>query len=278
MILFFEGICSSIGMALMRKRAEENLRLSVERWNTTFDSISDIVSVISKEHVFLEINKAGCEAIGLQKEQIIGRKCFELLHGTNTSIALCPCEETLRTHKYVKKLYEDNGRYYELSSWPTHQNLDDYLSFVHIVKDITEQVISEREKTKLENQLIQAQKMESVGRLAGGVAHDFNNLLTVILANSEMALMSLESGLSVREEIGEIKSASERAADLTRQLLAFARKQTITPKVLDLNDTIAGMLKMLRRLIGEDIEAYLETGAKFMAGKSRSVTGRPDTR
>jgi PAS domain S-box-containing protein len=113
---------------------------------------------------------------------------------------------------------------------------------------------TEEEKGKLQTQLTQAQKMESVGRLAGGVAHDFNNMLGVILGHTEMAMDKLDPSQPLYTQLLEIRKAAERSADLTRQLLAFARKQTIAPKVLDLNDTVEGMLKMLRRLIGEDID------------------------
>lgn len=110
------------------------------------------------------------------------------------------------------------------------------------------------EKKQLESQLQQAQKMESIGRLAGGVAHDFNNLLTVILGHSELVLMKMDPSSPLTGDLTEIRNAAERSADLTRQLLAFARKQTIAPKVLDLNETVAGMLKMLQRLMGENIQ------------------------
>ena len=109
-----------------------------------------------------------------------------------------------------------------------------------------------REK-KLEAQFMQAQKMEAVGRLAGGVAHDFNNMLGVIMGYTELALGKVSPSQPLFVELQEIKKSAERSANLTRQLLAFARKQTVTPKVLDLNETVEGMLKILRRLIGEDI-------------------------
>ena len=96
--------------------------------------------------------------------------------------------------------------------------------------------------------------MESVGRLAGGVAHDFNNMLAVILMHTEMALMTLDPSNPIHADLEEIQKAGKRSADLTTQLLAFARKQVTAPKVLDLNETVEGMLKMLRRLIGEDID------------------------
>ncbi len=124
---------------------------------------------------------------------------------------------------------------------------------IGVNSDITDAKISEQENAKLEGQLHQAQKMESVGRLAGGVAHDFNNMLTVILGHAQLGLMHLDSTHPVCADLQEICKSAEHSADLTRQLLAFARKQTVTPKVLVLNDVVAEMLKMLLRLIGEDI-------------------------
>ncbi len=121
-------------------------------------------------------------------------------------------------------------------------------------EDITARKQAEAEQDKLEKQLIQSQKMEAVGRLAGGVAHDFNNMLGVILGHAELALIKMSPEQPLFDGLQEIRKAAERSAELTRQLLAFARKQTIMPRVLDLNETVDGMLKMLGRLIGEDID------------------------
>ncbi|HQO33517.1 MAG TPA: PAS domain S-box protein [bacterium] len=125
---------------------------------------------------------------------------------------------------------------------------------VGLIWDITERKEAEKEKEKLQAQLLQAQKMESVGRLAGGVAHDFNNMLQAIFGYTDMALDQVDREHPLYSSLQAIQKAAQRSANLTRQLLAFARKQTVSPRILDLNDTVTGMLKMLRRLIGEDID------------------------
>ncbi len=125
---------------------------------------------------------------------------------------------------------------------------------VGAVQDITEHKRAEEERERLQEQLVQAQKMESVGRLAGGVAHDFNNMLSIIMGYTDLALTQAPPEGMLHANLQEIQTAAKRSAELTRQLLAFARKQVIMPRVLDLNQATEGMLKMLRRLIGEDIE------------------------
>ncbi len=131
-----------------------------------------------------------------------------------------------------------------------YQGRDAHLVFV---RDVTGRKQAEEEKAKLEAQLRQAQKMESVGRLAGGVAHDFNNLLTVILGHVELALALVDPTQPLHTNLQEVRKAAQRSADLTRQLLTFARKQTVMPRVLDLNEAVSGTIKMVQRLIGEDI-------------------------
>ena len=156
--------------------------------------------------------------------------------------------------KGVEKIFSivcKNGEIKEIEFKPTL--LDDG-RIVVILSDITERKRAEEEKAVLQEELRQSQKMEAVGHLAGGIAHDFNNLLTVISGNCELSLLELKEGDSLKGNIEEIKAAVDRATSLTRQLLAFSRRQILDTKVLDLNTIIRDLDKMLRRVIGEDIE------------------------
>jgi len=137
--------------------------------------------------------------------------------------------------------------------------------------EIAERKRAKKEREEIESQLRQSQKMDAVGRLAGGLAHDFNNMLSVILGNAELALIKLPQSSPLYENISEIATAGRRSADLTRQLLAFARKQVIAPKILDINGTIENMLKMLRRLIGEEIRLHWKPGTDLWTVKMDPV-------
>ncbi|MEI6828101.1 MAG: PAS domain S-box protein, partial [Desulfuromonadales bacterium] len=170
----------------------------------------------------------------------------ECIHHNYASVALIP----IRVEKNIVGLIQFNDHRkdrFTLNSVELLESVAGHIGAALMRKR------NEDEKHILESQLHQAQKMESVGRLAGGVAHDFNNMLSVIMGHAEMGLMRLDAKHSVCANLKEISKTAERSAELTRQLLAFARKQTVSPKVLDLNETISGMLKMLQRLIGENI-------------------------
>ena len=191
-------------------------------------------------------------------EEFLNKPCREALPAEIAELTEERVREVLATGRPAFATYalgKTGPKHYE--SRYVKCGADQVLAFV---RDITDRKRAEEEREKLQGQLNQAQKMESVGRLAGGVAHDFNNMLGVILGFTEMALESVPEGQPLRAGLLEIRKAAERSADLTRQLLAFARKQTVAPKVLDLNETIEGMLKMLRRLIGEDVNLAWRPG------------------
>lgn len=167
--------------------------------------------------------------------------------------------QPLRNGEKTLQVFETIHRRADGSHYPVEirlQLFDHYGEKVFLAtgQDITERKRTEAEKKQLQAQLLQVQKMESVGRLAGGVAHDFNNMLSVILGHTELALERVGSSGPLRGDLEVIRKAALSSADLTRRLLAFARKQTVAPQVLNLNDTVADTLKMLRRLVGENID------------------------
>jgi len=254
MIQFFEGMGASIGIALSRSQAQEDLRRSATRWSATFDAIADIVCVLSPEHEFLEINRAGCLALGLERDQIIGRKCYELVHGTAAPIPGCPCMRSLATRAPANAEHQEGEKFYSLVTWPSLGTSGQVISMAHTIKDISSIKQAQVQHDLLEEQLRASQKMEAIGSLAGGVAHDFNNLLSVILSYTGLAMDSLLEGDPLKEDLVEVQKAGERAAGLTRQLLAFSRKQVLQPSVLDVNEITSGLEKMLRRILGEDVE------------------------
>jgi len=170
-------------------------------------------------------------------------------------------DQTVNNGEWTITTKDGSQRIWEFQSTPLGEISRGKRVLLSMAADITERKQAEDERHKLESQLLQAQKMESIGQLAGGVAHDFNNMLGVILGHAELALKKLDPMQPVAEDLEIICSAAQKSADLTRQLLAFARKQSISPKILDLNETLGGMLTMLQRLIGENISISWNPGA-----------------
>ena len=241
-----------------RKKAEEALRESEERFRTLVDGAPEGIFVQADDR-FLFVNPAMVRLLGAEKpEDLVGTDILPRLapeyhaairarikNQRETGAAAPPMEQ-----EYLRL---DGARVQvETTAVPVRfAGRDAHLVFI---RDVAERRLVEQEKQNLQVQLAQAQKMDSIGRLAGGVAHDFNNMLGVILGHADLALGKTDAASPLLNSLQEIRKAAVRSSDLARQLLAFARKQTIAPKALDLNETVAGMLAMLRRLIGENVE------------------------
>ena len=245
-------------MARRLKGTLDTLRRSREDYRLLVENQTDLVVKVDPEGRFLFVSPSYCTTFGKSREELLGKQFMPLVHEDDRTATAKAMENLYRPPHtaYIEQraITQDGWRWL---AWSDTAVLDDQGQVVAIIgagRDITERKEAEEIRRSLSEQLLQAQKMEAVGRLAGGVAHDFNNMLGVILGHTELALRQLDPGQPLAGSLQEIRRAAERSAALTRQLLAFARRQTVAPKVLDLNDTVEGMLKMLRRLIGEDID------------------------
>jgi PAS domain S-box-containing protein len=259
------GILSGMRDRLNQQLGE--LRDAEKKYRSIFENAVEGIFQSTANGRYVSANPAMARMLGYDSE--------EALVGSVSDIGKQLYVEPEQREEYLQRLIDGGQvsgfqvRFYRkdrsiawlsLHARPVFGTAGQLLMVEGIAQDITQQKEVEEAQRKLEQQLLQVQKMESVGRLAGGIAHDFNNTLGIILGYSELILASLSPDDPNFEHLQQITKATQRSALLTRQLLAFARKQTISPKVLDLNDTISGMHNILARLIGEDIDLVWRPG------------------
>jgi two-component system cell cycle sensor histidine kinase/response regulator CckA len=243
-----------------RKQAEEAMRLSMERLRLALDAAKSGTwewDLRTNENVWSE---ELWKVYGLEPYSCVPsyEAWRQVVHPDDRSMAEQVVQEAARQGAELNfefRVLDRDGteRWLMSRGRPLRDANGQVVRFIGIVLDITERKQAEEDRAKLEEQLRQAQKMESVGRLAGGVAHDFNNLLTVIQGHCDLMQIQMSDRDPLLKEVKHIQQAGERAASLTRQLLAFSRRQMLAPIVLDLNDLLANLRRMLERLIGEDI-------------------------
>jgi len=248
------GIVEDYKDITQRKMIEEALRNSEEKLNAMLKSIGDHISMIDRDLNIIWANDITKEIFG---QDIVGKKCYEAYHRRNE-----PCNPCL-----LFKVFHDGGIHEHDTQVIDKENRTIYFrstanvalrdrdgsptAVIEISRDITE-------SKKLQQQLLQSQKMEAVGQLAGGIAHDFNNILTAIIGYGSLLQMEMSRDDPLSTYITHILTSAQRAANLTQALLAFSRKQIISPKPIDLNGIIRILEKLLSRLIGEDIELTID--------------------
>jgi two-component system cell cycle sensor histidine kinase/response regulator CckA len=238
------GTIERAGERWQRRRAELGMRESEERLHLIFDHVSDALFIADDSGRILDANPAACALSSQSLSKLRTLTMSQVVPESARMVgghSLNGAGDEGDLSRFESAQGELDGRVLDVRSATFAPGV-----LVYTVRDLTRQ-------RKLENQLLQAQKMEAVGQLAGGVAHDFNNLLTVIMSYSSLLLTDEETADSVKGDIQEISNAAERAASLTRQLLAFSRKQVLQMRAVNVNAIVTNVEKMLHRLIGEDI-------------------------
>ncbi|MDZ7665268.1 MAG: PAS domain S-box protein [Desulfotignum sp.] len=259
----FIGTMGVVSDITDQKKAEKQIAEALSWYQEIFEGSKDAIFISDENARFVSINSAACNLTGYDREELRAMRipdlhdkmdldAFNTFHGRIIGGDHVDSEARILRRDGRKVDAEFNNKRITVSG----------KHYMHTTaRDITERKWAEKERDKLQSQLLQAQKMESVGRLAGGVAHDFNNMLGVILGHTELALLKTDEDNDLISNLKEIQNAAKRSANTTKQLLAFARKDIISPKQIDLNDTVESMLNMLRRLIGEDIDLVWQPAA-----------------
>ncbi len=233
-----------------RKQGEDALRRSEERFSKAFRSNPLAIAISTEaEGRYLDVNEAFLDLLGYQRKEVVGRTAADLEFwaeplGRGEMIRQLEGDE--KVAKLQMRYRTAKGKLREAEVWAESIEVDGQRCVLTITRDVTEMM-------QLEAQLRQAQKMEAVGRLAGGIAHDFNNILSIIIGYSDLSLGLIAPENPVNQYVSETKKAAKRAALLTKQLLAFSRKQVVFPRTLDLNEVVRNATEMFLRLVGEDI-------------------------
>jgi PAS domain S-box-containing protein len=249
-----QALAHQAALALANARLYEEVRDARDFLQSIAENSADAIVTTDRHGRITYASSGSTDMFGYRPEELVGRQVAELYrNGRREARAVMDrlrAEQRVRSHETAFRAKDGRWVDVNMSVSLLRDPGGTIVGTVGIVKDVTE-------KKRLEDRLRQSQKMEAVGRLAGGVAHDFNNLLQVIIGRTHLTVAGLRPGDPLRTELDLVEQAARRAADLTRQLLAFSRKQVLAPRVLDLNAVLAGIAPMLRRLIGEDIDLVL---------------------
>ncbi len=232
-----------------RRKMEEQLFQITHDWQDTFDTITDMVTIHDKDFNIIRANKAAEKILKLPFLANAKVKCYKYYHGAECPPEWCPSCQSLKTGEpSTSEMFEPNlNMFIEIRAIPRFDPDKNLVGLIHVVRDITEH-------KKLESQLRQAQKMEAIGQLAGGVAHDFNNVLTAIIGYTSVLKMKMKKEDPLTINLDHILASSERAAGLVQSLLTFSKKQVSNPEAVNINEIIKDIEKLLLRFIGENIE------------------------
>jgi len=235
-----------------RRRAEETTKLAHSELNQVFQTAADGMRIIDKDFNMLRINETFASLAGINKDEAKGKKCYEVFPSSHCHTPNCSLRRVFSGKDRIEfeslRERKDGTRVACIVTATAFRGTNaEPIGIVEDFKDITE-------RQKLEEQLLQAQKMEAVGQLAGGIAHDFNNILTAVIGYGNLLKTEISEDDPLQTYVARILVSAERAANLTKGLLAFSRKQIISPKAVNLNELLKGVERLLSSLLGEDIE------------------------
>lgn len=243
-----------------RIQAEKDIRDAKQDWERTFDAVPDLIAIIDLNYTITRVNKAMADHCGLSPAELSGRKCHEVMHGLVNPRHSCPHARMIKdglcqNEQIREKLL--NG-VFDVTVSPLYNSEGELTACVHVARDITERKQAEEEHQKLEQQFQQTQKLESLGVLAGGIAHDFNNILTIILGHCYVAREDADSGMSQTAHFRQIEIAANRAADLCRQMLAYAGKSGQIMIRVNLWLAVDEIVNMLRSAFKKNVTIDLQ--------------------
>jgi two-component system, cell cycle sensor histidine kinase and response regulator CckA len=253
--------CEEIAGRRKLARTEEALKMAADEWQRTFDSIADAVFILDSEQRIVRCNRATLTLLGKPVEELIGMNCCKAIHGADTAIAGCPVV------RMKGSLVRESGEmalgdhFYSITADPIIDSGDVLAGAVHVISDITERKQAEEKQIHLEEQLRQSQKLEAIGQLAGGVAHDFNNLLGGIMGNAELIQIHTGKDHELGRYVKKIVDSANKAADLTHQLLTFARKARVNFVSVDIHESIGNVIELLNHTIDKRIIVTTDFGA-----------------
>lgn len=247
-------------LVMERRQLYEAVSRGKREWELTFDSVPDLIAIIDTRHTISRVNRAMAERCGLTPEELVGRKCFEIVHGLTKPPPFCAHLRMMRDGQEHEEEVEEkylNGIFHVTVS-PLHDSDGLISSCVHVARDISDRKKAEKERLKLEQQFQQTQKLESLGVLAGGIAHDFNNILTIILGHCYIVKENFDSGMSDKAHVQKIEDAANRAADLCRQMLAYSGNSPRINEKISLWLLVNEIVKMLRSAIKKNVAIKLD--------------------
>nr|WP_320191607.1 response regulator [uncultured Desulfobacter sp.] len=232
----------------LRKTAEQTVRKTQKQWEEIFEAIGHMAVVIDDNHTIIAANRFAVQQIGIPKNKIIGAKCHDIFHGSNSPILHCPIQKNIPEGFSSSEMIIDIfDKTYIHTTTPVFGGNDDHTKFIEIFTDITRRKI-------LEKELLQAHKMEAIGTLAGGIAHDFNNILSALIGFSQLALKNAEKDSLMEEDLTEILNCGLRAKDLVRQILTFARQSDEKYSYIQMDYIVKEVAKFIRSTIPTSIE------------------------